>query len=86
MSSSTKVTQGYPSDISTDPTSEPKPSSAQSLPPNNDARMEKHAEATNPTKGGGKISEGTASVGKEGDVGGGEKGMGDKIKDKLPGV
>lgn len=75
-----------PSDVSKDPIGEPTPSTRQDLPPNNDAAMAKQEEATNPTKGGSKkVSEGTASIGKEGDVPTSDKSFGDKVKDKLPG-
>ena len=72
--------------MSSDPS---KPSTAQTLPPNNDAQMKEHEKSINPTKATGdkSVSEGTASIGAEGDVGakGGEKGAVEKVKEKLPG-
>lgn len=82
----------FPDSISQNPGGEPTPSTRQDLPQNNDPLMKKHEDATNPIKGGGtgsgSIGKGQASVGKEGDVGGGEdeggkKGLGDKVKEKL---
>lgn len=65
------------------------PSTSQSLPPNNDAQLKEHEKKVNPTKETDtkSVSEGTASVGAEGDVGakGGEKGAMEKIKEKMPG-
>lgn len=87
MSSSTQPGGIYPDSISNDPLSEPKPSTRQDLPPNNNVSIMEHEKKTNPTKHSDNpsVSTGTASVNE--DQGGGEekKSMGDKIKDKLSG-
>lgn len=87
MASTSNVTNpgdsARPDALSNDPTSEPKPSSRQDLPPNNDASIKKFEQTINPTKGGaGSASAGTASIGREGDVGT-DKSMGEKLKDKF---
>ncbi|KAL9059455.1 MAG: hypothetical protein Q9162_001153 [Coniocarpon cinnabarinum] len=77
----------YPTDIPSDPTKAPPSSTRQDLPPNLDPQIKAYEQTVgNPTKkaSGGSVSQGTASVGKEGDHGGGQEGDKAGDEDKGP--
>lgn len=92
-------TGAFPSGISKDPLSEPKPSTRQDVPPNQGPQIKARDDDPNLTsnpvkKGSGAASKGTSAVNEEAShaatgTGGGEgaekKGLGEKIKDKLTG-
>lgn len=89
----------YPSGISLDPLSEPKPSTRQDVPPNQDPQIkaldDDPSQTSNPVKKGtSSVAQGTTTaVDREGEhsrrevtsssEGGEKKGIGEKIKDKL---